>query len=311
MSSSVVSAEAGSRETSWPSICMSWDSCQNQATCLAQDSRGILWIGTWGGLSEYDGAHFNSYTRQNGLPGDAVLSVATDSANHIWVGGQSWIAVFNGKSFTTFNLPAQYLQLSNQAQQIQIINDTVWWLARGELFFVAHGSLQHFNTPVGHGMVKSILKEKDGFWVAGDSAVLQRINGRWDTLKFDPGTKGGPLPVIRALFRDQEGTVWAVGNPGVYHVYNGSLKVWSVVDDTLLQGIRATSVCQDRDGAVWMGMSRGVLKISGQTLQCFNKRNGLSDNPFTAVLTDKEGNVWMASDGQGIYRFRLAVFRAG
>ena len=40
---------------------------QSQATCLAQDRTGYLWIGTLGGLSRYDGRNFTNYTIKNGL----------------------------------------------------------------------------------------------------------------------------------------------------------------------------------------------------------------------------------------------------
>src|SRR3954469_14488049 len=62
---------------------------QSQATCMAQDMTGNLWIGTFGGLSRYDGKNFTNYTIRNGLQSNALWSVAVDSANNIWIGGQT------------------------------------------------------------------------------------------------------------------------------------------------------------------------------------------------------------------------------
>src|SRR6185312_1960791 len=67
-------------------------------------------------------------------------------------------------------------------------------------------------------------------------------------------------------------------------------------------------ITQDRTGALWLGTNSGVIKQSGNTVQYYNKHNGLSDNYFFDLLTDAEGNVWMASDGQGIFRFSGTQF---
>src|SRR5580704_14010266 len=52
---------------------------QSQATCLAQDKTGYLWIGTLGGLSRYDGRNFTNYSIKNGLLNNSVWAVAADS----------------------------------------------------------------------------------------------------------------------------------------------------------------------------------------------------------------------------------------
>src|SRR3954469_2606088 len=65
---------------------------QSQATCMAQDKTGNLWVGTLGGLSRYDGRNFTNYTVRNGLPGNIVWSVAVDTQGNIWTGGQNAIA---------------------------------------------------------------------------------------------------------------------------------------------------------------------------------------------------------------------------
>src|ERR1700722_2635914 len=70
---------------------------QSQATCLAQDKMGNLWIGTLGGLSRYDGRNFTNYTVRNGMLNNTVWSVAVDSQGYIWAGGPAGISQFNGR----------------------------------------------------------------------------------------------------------------------------------------------------------------------------------------------------------------------
>ncbi len=60
---------------------------QSQATCLAQDKTGNLWVGTLGGLSRYDGRNFTNYTVRNGLLHNMVRAIATDDVGNIWTSG--------------------------------------------------------------------------------------------------------------------------------------------------------------------------------------------------------------------------------
>ncbi|TAL63527.1 MAG: hypothetical protein EPN88_12105, partial [Bacteroidetes bacterium] len=61
----------------------------NNVRAIAEDSTGFLWIGTWDGLSRYDGYEFKNYYH---LPGDttslpyfAIKSICVDGANNLWV----------------------------------------------------------------------------------------------------------------------------------------------------------------------------------------------------------------------------------
>ena len=55
---------------------------------IAQDNRGVIWIGTDYGINSYDGQQIKSYTREeNGLCGNRVEAILVDHNNHIWIQG--------------------------------------------------------------------------------------------------------------------------------------------------------------------------------------------------------------------------------
>jgi hypothetical protein len=47
----------------------------NPVRCIYQDSKGFIWIGTFEGLSRYDGYKFRNYTTTNGLSHDLVNDI--------------------------------------------------------------------------------------------------------------------------------------------------------------------------------------------------------------------------------------------
>ena len=47
----------------------------NPVRCIYQDSKGFIWIGTYEGLSRYDGYKFTNYTTINGLSHNVINSI--------------------------------------------------------------------------------------------------------------------------------------------------------------------------------------------------------------------------------------------
>lgn len=281
---------------------------QSQPTCLTQDRIGNLWVGTLGGLSRYDGHAFTNYTVRNGLLNNTIRAVAADSSGNIWIGTPSGLSKFNGKEFKNFTLQ-QTTEGSNMnsSQEIQVVHDTVWWRVQGGLYFVAKGSLTPYATPGGPGAVSSVLKEKNGLWVAKDGVLYHSKPGGWDNFNF-PLPENQTAAGIFRIYRDATGVIWITTNVGLYKIEKNQLIPLTIngAASSFLPAL--TSVTQDRAGAIWMGTNSGVIKLSGTIMQVYNKRNGLSDNAFFDMLTDAEGNVWMASDGQGVFRFSGTQF---
>ena len=110
---------------------------QSQATCLAQDKTGNLWIGTLGGLSRFDGRNFTNYSVRNGLLHNMVRGVATDSHNNVWIGSSEGLSCFNGRTFKHYRLQGGVSSGPNYQQQIVVVNDSVWWCVNGALYVVA------------------------------------------------------------------------------------------------------------------------------------------------------------------------------
>jgi len=80
---------------------------QMQVMALLEDSRGILWVGTKGELSKYDGQKFKNYRRTDGdsLTHDVILDLKEDSQGNIWIGNSGGINKFNGAKFQSWRFP--------------------------------------------------------------------------------------------------------------------------------------------------------------------------------------------------------------
>jgi ligand-binding sensor domain-containing protein len=278
---------------------------QSQATCVAQDKMGFLWISTLGGLSRYDGNNFTNYTVRNGLLNNMIFALAVDSLGSVWIGSQSGVSQFNGKTFVHYNKQRSAVRIINNSQQIQIVSDTAWWRAQGEVNFITKGKIKYLVTPGGEGFVSAMLAEKDGLWIAKGNAIYHQYNNNWDTIKFALDSEQ-KTPNVTRILRDNDRQVWIATSAGLYKIEKAQLRLQTL--DSTEQTSQILSMTQDKAGALWLGTNKGVIKVSGNTAQYYKKHNGLSDNSFLDMFTDAEGNVWMASDGQGIFRFSGTQF---
>ena len=63
---------------------------QGGINCITQDKKGMLWLGTWSGLTRYDGYSLRTFQEEPGVPdglqSDQVTSLVEDHAGMLWVG---------------------------------------------------------------------------------------------------------------------------------------------------------------------------------------------------------------------------------
>ena len=52
---------------------------------IAQDDKGLLWIGTELGLCRYNGSEFRTYSVLDGLPGNSVIDLYPDTSGRLWM----------------------------------------------------------------------------------------------------------------------------------------------------------------------------------------------------------------------------------
>ncbi len=83
----------------------------NSANAIIQDKNGYIWIGSFGGISRYDGYEFKTYRQdkenpENTLVSDYVMSLYEDSNGYIWIGTMlEGLQRFDPSTETFLNFP--------------------------------------------------------------------------------------------------------------------------------------------------------------------------------------------------------------
>lgn len=283
---------------------------QSQVRGLVQDRYGHLWIGTLGGLSRFDGKTFTSFTVRDGMLDNEVTTLAADRSGKIWIGGAKGLSVYDGYHFDHYRSVSAETKSGAAVSEIHITtSDTVWCVSGGKIYAVTgNGSMRELIVPERSTTVRTILPDNHTLWVATTQGSLYRYQQHtWDSLPL-PVSSGGKKITVNKLFKARSGTIWLAAGNGIFRLSGDTVQP-AVVNGLVMDNLPAVlSLTEDRHGALWLGMASGVLHLTDSTLYYFNKKNGLSDNSFLDILPDREGNVWLASDGNGVFRFSGSRF---
>ena len=122
----------------------------NRITCLFQDKKGQIWVGTYGGglnlwVNDSDSkaslrGHFKSYTRKNGLPNNTIYGILEDELNRLWLSTNNGLVLFNPQDETF-----QVFTSEDGLQSNQFYFGAFTSLPSGELIFGGNNGFNIIN----------------------------------------------------------------------------------------------------------------------------------------------------------------------
>jgi len=280
---------------------------QSQVNFITQDSSHHLWIGTAGGLSKFDGTKFTSYTRSNGLLSNNIYNIITDKKGNIWCGTDIGLSFFDGQKFKNFSFG-----VSGQSNFVymlrQDIDGGIWALAGLKLYTIKNEKA--ITVPViqdSAEKITAINTDRKGILHACvlRKGIFSFSSGKWIKLNFPELNH----QIIIRLFFDHNNKLWVFTDKNFYKEENGTLipVKEGMYDHT--GGYFIQSIEEDKDGNIWIGTDKGVLKITGTTSEYFDESKGLTSYAVYSIFKDVENNIWFGTDGDGIFRYTKTKFR--
>ena len=308
-------------------------------TALAQDTRGMLWIGTQIGLVRYDGYRLRKFVNQmydpGSLAGDFITCLWVGHDGRLWIGTRSdGISVFDPKTERFDNYQ------HDPAKAESLSGGRVWALAgdkqggiwigtnEGLDYLASDGSLQHFRHQAGNDesladdRVRALLFDsRQQLWV-GSADGLQRLGiGRTSFERIDASLA---KQEIRTLFEAQDGKLWlglreqgaAWLNPANNELHR--LPVDPKRTDALSHGW-IYKIAQPQAEQIWIGTYGGGINVvdarDGKVLQRLRHDpsvpSSLALDQIDTMLSDRSGLFWIGTFGGGLQRYnpRNMAFR--
>lgn len=280
---------------------------------ILHDSRGYMWIGTWEGLSRFDGKEFISYNEgcATEIPylHNRVLHVYEDARGNIWV------MMYDDRLFRINRLTDSFDRMADVYPEFTDVrmynplfaaNGDVWAEVRGKgvVRFMADSITNVISSemhPLAGVAVNFLHEDSRGtVWAATDKGltVLDSELLRFNTLAEHHD--------IRAVTEVDDKVLWAGADGSMieYDYSTGRNKIVPLFHDTAV-----TSLSSSPDGkTVYIGTAHSGFfsyDIAGARLSQIFKTPATVDNLFT----DSHGLVWIITRQPGVMMYDPASRR--
>jgi ligand-binding sensor domain-containing protein len=304
--------QSGNLWTGGPGGVVHWDLITNQPMIyaihanpektnvvdLSQTPDHAIWVGTFGnGLSRFEGTNWQSFTTENGLPGNYLNDLTVTPSGEIWLVTKK-IADDSGL---------------NQEYYFGRFEDNKWINEAGGGFswIVASSNGQIVGAQAATNLSDPI------------SMVAIYDGHTWQDLVYD-AQEYNPLrrKAITALTVAPDGVIWVATLDGIYRYVN---QTWTSIMPPWIgkdESVSVSSIAISPDNTAWFGFSfgagdaynkcgvrmeyvqeQGVYRYDGKTWTRFTTKDGLVDNKICAITLDSNGNVWVGSFDKGVSRF--------
>ena len=265
---------------------------------------GGLWIAfAPNGLGFIKDGTITVYRRQEELPDSPVHCFARDLDGRIWAGTETGLVLQDGTRWLhvgrDWNLPAQmirYLLVDRQGTLWVATTKMIAYLKRGSRSFDFGGS-------VGTGVTR-LDQAKDGrVWFADDGrsevSTVQIMGGK--ILHERPAVVGDGL---RELYFDRDGALWItrmdsgiirISHPERLRNRQYDLRADEVDSFGPKEGFTggfAYGLLEDREGNVWVGCSKGLVRFRHNDVVPVNLPQRYQN---LTLLSGDHGDIWLGT----------------
>ncbi len=254
-------------------------------TTVVEDGAGTLWVGTMGGgLSAIplrkDGAGaevfpargaIRTYTVQDGLASNVILSLAAAPNGDLWVGTPDGLNRIHGSRIDTFTS--------------------------------ANG--------LPDDLIRSLLVDRDGsLWIGTRHGLVHWTDEAGAKSRMEIYTQANGLgsDLVGAMARDTRGDLWVATLAGLSRLRGGKIVNFTVANG--LSSNVVTSLLPRPGGTLLIGTeNHGLDRWDGRRFSAVVE-NPLEHTTIHAILNDGIGHLWFAT-GNGIARCNLKETAAG
>jgi signal transduction histidine kinase/ligand-binding sensor domain-containing protein len=270
---------------------------QNIVRGIAQAPDGYLWIATLDGVARFDGVRFTVFNKSNTpeIGSNRFSSMVEGSEGDLWLMNEGGaLTRLHRGLFHTYGaeqgLPANSVRAitGDGSENLWVLSEETilqWKETNGQFVDVTPSSLKiHY---------ESLIWDQAGFWGWNDAGLHIFVRGRFESYPLPAWLPGRS---IWGIGIERDGTVWleevdgtrAVIPPGQHEIRR------------LDMPHDARYTLKDASGRMWtMHMEEHLSRFYD-----LESPEGTTSIFLECFLTDREGNMWIGSEGKGLYRVR-------
>ena len=213
--------------------------------------------------------NLDAWTTSSGLPQNTITAITQTQDGYLWMGSFGGLARFDGARFVVFDKST---------------------------------------TPAlrNSGVHALLADRRGGLWVGTNGGGLTLLkDGSARTFGIADGLGAD---VVRSLFQDSKGRVWAGTNGGLSLLEGDRFRTWNAANGFTGNVVRA--IREDAGGALWIGTNGdGLFRMKDGQFTRFTRKDGLPSDLVFSLAFDRDGTLWIGTNGGGLARYADGHFR--
>ncbi|WP_303006777.1 ATP-binding protein [Romboutsia ilealis] len=282
----------------------------NNISYITRDSSGLLWIGTFSGISKVDYnlgiSNYDDFTSEQNTKKNIIMGVYEDIDEKLWLG------VYNHGISIWDRINNKVTQLNTKTDN-KLNSDIIWDIKGNEKYIFATSSvgLNIINRETLE--VQNLLNNKycHTLYLDGDYLWIGTIGG-FDIINLNDFSIKSINKLLKennitislggAIFKDSKGIYWLGGanKDGLieFNPKNNSVNIFkynetenSISDNTIL------SIAEDSKGNLWFGTEGNLNKYDRLTKQfkSYSTEDGLSNNSIYSIIP-RNDKIWISTN---------------
>jgi len=296
----------------------------NTISCIYQDSKGFIWIGTPSGLNRFDGRSFVLYKNDplnvSSISSNSINAISEDKVGNLWIATDNGLNVLNPN---TGKFKAYY---SNEKNSNSIKNNFVYNVlvdSKGNVWVktlrfldkidIKTNTIKHYEhyfdifNPVSEHANYPIFEDSYGcVWIATNDG-LNYFDSEFEQFVRFESDETNPKALcnnqIRCIFEDSKHQLW-IGTGNGFSRFDRKKKIFEsfYYEDSKQAKSIVNGITEDANNNLWLATEqKGLARydISSKTFTFF-KQNGQNDksipsNSVFRILKDRSGMLWLGT----------------
>ena len=260
-----------------------------------EDGEENIWVGSWGsGLVFCSRSGVKRYTGADGLPDPCVRCLAEDRRGRIWIGTARGGACLKDDTIHPMKAGPAVVAMEVDRRGTLWIGDADGRVSKGTS---AEPRVVADLAAAGHGRVTGLCGDRDGrLWVGTFDGLLGHIkDDQFVALEERLSRR------CTTILQDS-GALWigsAHGSPAL-HCRDSTHRLHAS-DFVGLEAVYEVNALCKYAGMLWLGTGCGLfsLDLRSRQVRRFTMDQGLSANHILSLGTDRQGRLWIGTDGGG------------
>lgn len=311
---------------------------QNQVHTFCKDGNGYLWIGTYGGVSRFDGKNFKNYTKVNGLSGNLIYNIENTGSSVFINTGLSIDEIREDTVINIFNSNERIIALIEYGGKVFAqISGSLYLIGNDSLRKVFSGLLGNSNK--GYWVVNNkLLTIGDGFhsffeidtssweanlWYSNDEYFMNDISWHHNHYFIRANTEYSRLGTDILIMDSSRGQCEIQKFEDSFHESeeiesyfphnrneivigssNGNL-YWfkngkmKKINDHFYS---INEFLGDKENYLWMASEKGLVKIKLDGFYNYHTGDKIPGNVWS-IFSENDSVVWFATYNNGIHKY--------